>query len=359
MRTVQPPLLLLALLAAALPTHAGELEVQMVRCSVLGDASARLGCYDALTKAASAATAAGTPVADNTVAAIVVGAKLQPEVPSVIPAIASATAAPPEAPISRMQQDWELTKTARRGLFAPREYRDNYLLLGNYSTASNDAPYQDGTPGGLTSKHVEMTYQLSLKVKMLEQIAGSPIDLWFGYTQQSFWQAYNRAASSPFRETNYQPEMMAVLPINAALGGFNFRYASVGLMHQSNGQRSTLSRSWNRMVGELGMDDGNFSMTARLWKRLDTARANNDNPDITDFLGHGDLRLAYRNAGYEYSLMGRRNFSTRHGALQAGVAFPLITNLKAYVQAFSGYGQSLIDYNYAQKSLGAGLMVDF
>ena len=34
-------------------------------------------------------------------------------------------------------------------------------------------------------------------------------------------------------------------------------------------------------------------------------------------------------------------------------------NLKGYVQVFSGYGQSLIDYNYAQKSIGGGFKVDF
>jgi len=33
--------------------------------------------------------------------------------------------------------------------------------------------------------------------------------------------------------------------------------------------------------------------------------------------------------------------------------------LKAYVQLFSGYGQSLIDYNYAQKTLGLGFLIDF
>jgi len=37
----------------------------------------------------------------------------------------------------------------------------------------------------------------------------------------------------------------------------------------------------------------------------------------------------------------------------------VLANLKGYVQGFSGYGQSLIDYNYSQKSLGAGFLADF
>ena len=183
--------------------------------------------------------------------------------------------------------------------------------------------------------------------------------MWAGYTQQSFWQAYARDHSSPFRETNYQPQAMAVLPINKDIGGVAVRFVSLGVSHQSNGQSTTLSRSWNRFYGELGLERGNLAVNARVWKRLDNAKSNNDNPDITDFLGHGDVRITYRDKGYEYSAMMRRNFDTKHGAIQLGLAFPLVVNLKGYVQAFAGYGQSLIDYNYAQKSLGVGIMMDF
>jgi phospholipase A1 len=353
------PFLLTTLLISTGIAQAGELEQQMLRCSVLGDPSARLGCFDTLTKAATADTVAGNPTPDPTVAAVPAkkGEASEPAKP--IPAVASASKAPPETPISRLEQLWELSDAARRGVFNVRPHRENYLLVANYSTSSNDAPYREFTPAGLKTKRVELTYQLSLKMKAAEQVAGLPVDIWLGYTQQSFWQAYNRAASSPFRETNYQPEVMAVLPINTSFAGLNLRYVNFGLIHQSNGQTSTLSRSWNRMYTEVGVDNGNFALTARLWRRLDNAKSNNDNPDITDYLARGDVRASYRKDGYEYSIMARRNMSTDHGAIQAALAYPLTTNLKGYVQVFSGYGQSLIDYNYSQRSVGAGLTVDF
>jgi phospholipase A1 len=331
------------MLIAIAPAHAGETEQHLLRCSVLGDSSARLGCFDALSKQVEKAAQAAPAVS----AEAVVAAKPQAKV------------MPPDTPISRMSQEWELNTAAKRGLYAVHPLLDNYLLVANQSNATNDRPLRAYLPEGYQSKHVELTYQLSFKAKVMEGIADTPIDLWAGYTQQSFWQAYARAHSSPFRETNYQPEVMAVLPINQQLGSVNLRFASLGVVHQSNGQSATLSRSWNRFYGQLGLESGNLGVTARIWKRLDNAKSNNDNPDITDFLGHGDLRVTYRDKGYEYTAMLRRNFDTRHGALQASVAFPLVANLKAYVQAFAGYGQSLIDYNYAQKSLGAGILMDF
>jgi phospholipase A1 len=58
-------------------------------------------------------------------------------------------------------------------------------------------------------------------------------------------------------------------------------------------------------------------------------------------------------------MLARRNFGKKHGAVQLGWAFPVRDNLKGYTQFFSGYGQSLIDYNYSQMSLGAGFLIDF
>lgn len=360
-RTDTVLLILSALLPALAQAQSGELELRLERCAVLGDASARLACYDALARnagqalpfasPASAAAAAGAPARTQPA-----GPPPEPRLPA---AIAAITTIPPEAKVTPMVQGWELDRSSKRGRFNFRPHRDNYLLPLNYSTSANDGPFKDFTPEGLKSQHAELAYQLSFKMKMLEQIAQTPLDLWFAYTQQSYWQAYNRAASSPFRETNYQPELMLVTPLNLELDRYTVRYLNLGLVHQSNGQASTLSRSWNRVYLEMGAERDELGLTLRLWQRLDTARPDNDNIDIIDYMGHGELRIVYRLGGQELSLLARHNFSTNHGAVQLGWAFPLSANLKGYMQLFSGYGQSLIDYNYAQKSLGAGFLVNY
>ena len=238
--------------------QASDLEMRLERCAVLGDASARLSCYDALSKtapavAAAGANAVGAPDAgktsklvttitqpSSTAAAEATQPAAPPEEPKLPPKLAEITTIKPEDTVSRMVQWWELDRSAKRGVFNFRPHRDNYLLLANYSTSSNDTPFQEVTPGGVDTKHVELTYQLSFKMKLIEQVADTPIDFWFGYTQNSFWQAYNRAASSPFRETNYQPELMLTTPLSLNLGKVDIRYLTLGMVHQSNGQTSTL-----------------------------------------------------------------------------------------------------------------------
>ncbi|MDL2355919.1 MAG: phospholipase A [Pseudomonadota bacterium] len=356
------------MLIAIAPAQAGETEQHLLRCASLGDSSARLGCFDALSKQVEKVETGGQPLVAAGAAASTSGASsagatsAAPSPASDAPVVAAkpeSKVMKPDTPISRMSQEWELNDAAKRGRYVVHQLSDNYLLLANQSNATNDRPFRAYLPDGYKSKHAELTYQLSFKAKLLEGVGSTPIDIWAGYTQQSFWQAYARDESSPFRETNYQPEVIAVLPINKQIGNVNVRFASLGVVHQSNGQSATLSRSWNRFYGQLGLESGNLGVTARVWKRLDNAKSNNDNPDITDFLGHGDVRITYRDKGYEYSALVRRNFDTNHGAIQAGVAFPLAVNLKGYAQLFAGYGQSLIDYNYSQKSLGIGVLMDF
>jgi phospholipase A1/A2 len=267
----------------------------------------------------------------------------------------------PTAEYSFLTDYWELDPAHKRGVFNFRPHQINYLIA-NYSWRPNDAPYRpfrslDPASGDLSRN--ELVYQLGFKMKLVQNVVDKPIDLWFAYTQDSFWQASNRHASSPFRETNYQPELMAVAPLHLNLLGVDARFINLGLVHQSNGQGSTLSRSWNRMYLQLGLERGPLAVTARVWKRLHESAADDNNPDIVDYLGRGDVNVLYQFHGNEVSALLRHNFHTGRGATQLGWAFPLKGPLKGYVQVFSGYGQSLIDYDYFQRSVGAGVMLRY
>lgn len=59
------------------------------------------------------------------------------------------------------------------------------------------------------------------------------------------------------------------------------------------------------------------------------------------------------------SALLRRNLNTGRGAVRAGWAFPVVRNLKGDFQAFSGYGDNLIDYDSFQRKIGLGVLLDF
>jgi len=83
----------------------------------------------------------------------------------------------------------------------------------------------------------------------------------------------------------------------------------------------------------------------------------NDNPDITDYMGHFELIGAYKWQEFEFAFTGRRNFSENKGGMELGMTFPLTGKLKGYVQYNQGYGESLIDYNHYQKRIGIGVAI--
>lgn len=325
---------------------AREGPLQLQECAAIPDDHDRLACFDSL-----AATAASTKED--------LESAQRQQTP--VPTLAATPAAEDKESGSFLADHWELVPEKKRGVFKFRPHHDNYLIA-TYNTSPNNGPYlpfRSLTPnsGGLSRN--ELAFQIGFKLKVLENVANSPLDLWFGYTQRSFWQASNHDASSPFRETDYQPEVMAITPLNFRLLGLRARFAGVGFVHQSNGQASTLSRSWNRMYAQAGFERGDFSLVARVWQRINEPRATDDNPDIVDYMGRGDLEGTYRKNGHEFSVLARHNFNTDKGAVQLGWAFPLQSNLKGYLRLFSGYGYSLIDYNTYQRVIGLGVQINF
>lgn len=202
--------------------------------------------------------------------------------------------------------------------------------------------------------------QVSFKSKIAEDLFKTRADLWFGYTQRSDWQIYNQGRkSAPFRNTDYKPEIFLTQPVKADLPfGGRLRMLGAGFVHQSNGQSRPESRSWNRIYAMAGMEWGKLTVIPRVWVRaFDQSGDKNDNPDIADYMGYGDVKLQYRLNDRQnvYSVL-RYNPKTGYGAIEAAYTFPIKGKLKGVVRGFHGYGESLIDYNHKQNGIGIGLM---
>ena len=255
---------------------------------------------------------------------------------------------------------WELDEGTQQGLFSIRPHKQNYLLPARYTTDVNNqpsSPTQGTLPQSLGAINTEVKFQFSLKVKALE--IKDRLDLWIAYTQLSFFQMYNKSISAPFRENNYEPELMSVIHTDYNLFGLTGRFINLGLVHQSNGRGDPLSRSWNRVYAQFGFERDGFGLLVRPWYRIREDWTEDNNPDITNFLGYGDLVATYQWRRHMFSLLLRSNvnFWNFHGAAQFDWSFPLYHHLRGYVQIFTGYGESLIDYNHYQTTIGAGFLL--
>ena len=256
---------------------------------------------------------------------------------------------------------WELDPADKRGTFKLLPHQNNYLLPVRWSSNINARPFSPSPDHGgsapLRIQPFEAKFQFSVKTKAAENLLGSGADLWLAYTQQSNWQIYNDIGSSPVRENDYEPEAILSFAPDKDLFGWRWRLLNLGVVHQSNGRPLPLSRSWNRVYAQFGFERGNFTVLARPWLRIRESGASDDNPDIIKDLGWGDLRVTYQRNGNVYSLLGRYNPRSQRGLAQLDWAFPLSGALRGYVQVTSGYGESLVDYNHPQTTIGFGLLI--
>lgn len=262
---------------------------------------------------------------------------------------------------------YDLDKNSERGTWTVRPYRPTYVLPLFYTfdpnlnptSSSPDEPSREYTSNDI--RNTELKFQLSLKTKVAEDLFDTSADLWFGYTQESHWQVYNEDNSRPFRATDYQPEIFLTQPVTANLPfGGRLRMLGAGAIHHSNGQSDPISRSWNRAYLMAGAEWGKLSIVPRLWLRVNNEdESSEDNEDIEDFMGYGDIKFLY-DLPKQQSLSGtlRYNPSTSKGAAQIDYIFPLSNNVNGYVQLFQGYGESIIDYNHENTAVGFGIVLN-
>lgn len=307
-------------------------------CLAIDDNTARLACYDKLARTTATPALSPTP-------------PLKPLVAQNSKAPASAVAPTSEPALTQRLKEEQI---ASENPFALRVYKPNYILPITYTTNRLDNPVYDFNP-----QQAEAKFQLSFQFNWWNHPFGPNTAFYFAYTQLSFWQMYNTSASSPFRETNYEPEAGLDWTTNIHFAGLDFRKVRASFIHQSNGQGGLRSRSWNRLALQTAFERGNFAGAIRGWYRIPESRATDDNPDITQYLGYGDLILAYKFPKGTLSATLRNNLrSNNRGSIELDYSFPLNKHLKGYIQFFNGYGESLIDYNRSINRIGIGIALN-
>lgn len=273
---------------------------------------------------------------------------------------AAATAAHAEGVVEKRLA---LERYSHDNPFVLTPHRPNYLLPLVYTA------HPDTTSLGSNERlqHTELQFQLSLKVLVAENLIGHNGHLSFAYTNRSFWQAYNRRVSAPFRETDHEPELFLTFENDWHVLGARNSANQFILNHQSNGRGGDLSRSWNRVMFNSVWERDNFVLTAMPWYRIPEDKkkspdspAGDDNPDIEKYMGNFELRGSYQvQHGQTISMMLRNNLRNDNmGAIEVAYGFPIGgTKLRGYLKYFNGYGESLIDYNHHIQSIGIGFLI--
>lgn len=277
---------------------------------------------------------------------------------------------------SEISRFYELENGSDCGNFTFRGYKP----LSVFVTAGNNINAQPESPGkppadARNYDKQELRIQLSARTKiasglLTSETSGLKDSIWVGYTQQSYWQVFNPELSRPFRTTDHEPEIFYVYPTTAKLPfGWQWRYSGIGMVHHSNGQSEPLSRSWNRWYLMTGAElDNRWQVHAKVWRRMSESNDADDNPGIQNYWGRGELKVLWHvNESNTLGLSARGSMGKGYGSGRLEWMRTLgegwngsKSNLRLHVQLFSGYGESLIDYNHKRTSLSVGLsLLDF
>jgi phospholipase A1/A2 len=255
-----------------------------------------------------------------------------------------------------VQQRENLQSQESKNPFVISLYEPNYIMPFAYTSSWNKAAeLEDDELDNLN--HIETKFQLSIKTAIWKNFFNYKNSLNLAYTQLSFWQLYSHTPY--FRETNYQPEIFFSGSIEKKLvGGWNLSFINIGAIHESNGRGGSNERSWNRAYAEVIFSNANWLLSIRPWYVIPGNSLEN-NPNISSYLGHERLILSYKFHQQTFSILtyNLERLTTR-ASVEATWSFPLIRQLHGYVQGFSGYGQSLIEYDHRTNSVSVGIALN-
>lgn len=253
----------------------------------------------------------------------------------------------------------------------------NYMLLGGYSSTklinrhwdTNGVENTDVDNGiGYQRDTNEAQFQLSIKIPLYANFLNSGGDLFSAYTQNSYWQVYNTDKSSPFRETNYMPELFVEWSPNKQFGESTLLTSRFALIHQSNGQDVGQSRSWNRTEVCFLFQNQNIYYGLNIWDRWDedakvdpTSTEGDDNVGLEDYLENQKYFIKYKGEKINLMLAHQNDileYDINKGNTKVDITFPsLNSNFDFFIRYFSGYGESLVDYDVKINRISFGIMI--
>lgn len=350
-------------------------------CASTADSGVRLACFDRWAQRQAWTAPADTSAsARNTPAVAASEPVLAPQMPVTRVVSITSEAGCGNHQYSALSRFWELESGTDCGTFGIRGYRPISLSVIGSDGVNRQAQSENPANNATVStdyRSAETRIQLSVRTKIAQSLftQGHPTlkdSLWFGYSQQSYWQLFSGNLSRPFRSTDHEPEFVYVYPTEAPLpGGWRLRYSGVGVVHQSNGQSLPYSRSWNRVYLMAGAEQGQrFQLLGKFWARLPESATTDDNPGISDYIGRAELTGIWSpnrdhtlGVTLRHTLRALDRGSIRlewMRALGSGGSSGVLSGLRLHTQLFNGYGDSLIDYNRRRTVLSVGLsLVDW
>lgn len=227
------------------------------------------------------------------------------------------------------------------------------------------APFSYNVKNSEREKETEVSFQLSVKKHLYNFTPDSR--LYFGYTQRSFWELYDKENSSPFRETNYNPEFFVDTPLEENRYGLKNFY--IGFEHESNGQGIEKSRSWNRSYITGFFEKGSFKGDIKIWQRISEEikkdvndTSGDDNPLIAKYYGNSEMNFSYDVDEKNRLSLFIRNIESvfekeQFISKELGYSRRIDEDLEIFVKYFSGYGESLIDYDVYIEKFSIGFQV--
>jgi len=242
------------------------------------------------------------------------------------------------------EQDTSVS-TTNKALVSPMStYKDNFFLFGD--------------------KKDQVSFRVSAKYALFYP---TNLGAYLGYTQTSWWKLYDK--SSPFYETNYNPEGFLLLENNNNIFDLNlgyFDYIQISpISHLSNGRDGDKSRSINTYYGQTQISYGkkyNVGANLKVFGYYNIAK---ENEDYNDYKNNYEGAIFFRIRSKNVEYLDKEHLQVRFGGVpwdkgfyEVTCSFRLVTSVfqpRFYVQYYDGYGEFMINYDKKDRALRAGV----